>query len=46
VYTYILGKGISSKRLSAKGFGPAKPVASNDTDDGRQLNRRIEFTIR
>lgn len=46
VYTYIMGKGISSKRLSAKGFGSSKPVASNDAEEGRQLNRRIEFTIR
>jgi OmpA-OmpF porin, OOP family len=46
VYNYILGKGINPKRLSAKGFGSATPVASNDTDSGRQLNRRIEFTVR
>lgn len=46
VYNYILAKGISQKRLTARGFGSIKPVASNETDSGRQLNRRIEFTIR
>lgn len=45
VYNYIVSKGISPKRLSAKGFGSIKPVASNETDSGRQLNRRIDFTI-
>jgi outer membrane protein OmpA-like peptidoglycan-associated protein len=45
VLQYILSKGISSKRLSAKGYGKDKPVATNDTDEGRQLNRRVEFTI-
>jgi OOP family OmpA-OmpF porin len=45
VYNYIISKGISPNRLSAKGFGSIKPVASNETDSGRQLNRRIEFTI-
>lgn len=45
VYNYLITKGISPKRLSARGWGPIKPVASNDTDSGRQLNRRIEFTI-
>lgn len=46
VYTYVVSKGISPKRLSAIGFGSLKPVASNETELGRQLNRRIEFTIR
>ena len=45
VYNYIIAKGIDPKRLSARGFGSLKPVASNETDSGRQLNRRIEFTI-
>lgn len=46
VYNYIIAKGISAKRLIASGFGSVKPVASNETDFGRQQNRRIEFTIR
>jgi outer membrane protein OmpA-like peptidoglycan-associated protein len=35
--------GVDAGRLSANGFGPAKPVASNDTADGRAQNRRVEF---
>lgn len=45
VYEYLIAKSISAKRLSYKGYGSAKSVASNDTEQGRQLNRRIEFTI-
>jgi len=45
VYNYLVKSGIDKKRLSTKGFGPDKPVASNETDEGRQQNRRIEFRI-
>lgn len=45
VYNYLISLGVSPKRLSAKGFGSAKPVASNETESGRQQNRRIDFTI-
>ncbi|NPV14357.1 OmpA family protein [candidate division WOR-3 bacterium] len=38
--------GIDPKRLTAKGYGESRPIASNDTDEGRQLNRRVEFVIR
>jgi len=37
--------GIDAKRLSAKGYGKTVPIASNDTDEGRQLNRRVDFVI-
>lgn len=46
VYNYIISKGIGHKRLSVRGFGSLKPVAANETESGRQLNRRIEFIIR
>jgi OmpA-OmpF porin, OOP family len=45
VMEYILSKGIAKERLSYKGYGETVPSASNDTDGGRQLNRRVEFKI-
>ena len=43
VKTWLVAKGITETRISTKGFGPDKAVASNKTADGRQQNRRIEF---
>lgn len=37
--------GVEGKRLTAKGFGPDKPVGDNNTDAGREQNRRVEFNI-
>jgi outer membrane protein OmpA-like peptidoglycan-associated protein/tetratricopeptide (TPR) repeat protein len=46
VVNWLVSKGISRDRLSAKGFGESKPLASNDDEDeGRELNRRTEFVI-
>jgi outer membrane protein OmpA-like peptidoglycan-associated protein/tetratricopeptide (TPR) repeat protein len=45
VVAYLIQKGISKKRLVAKGYGESKPLESNDTDEGRQLNRRTELKI-
>ena len=45
VVTYLIGKGIATDRLVAKGYGETVPVATNDTDAGRQENRRTEFKI-
>lgn len=45
VYDYLIKKGISPERISYKGYGKSKPVATNDTDKGRQQNRRVEFMI-
>ena len=45
VMDYIISKGISKTRISAKGYGSAQPVSTNETDEGRQLNRRTEFKI-
>jgi outer membrane protein OmpA-like peptidoglycan-associated protein len=42
---YIISKGIDASRVSWKGYGETVPVATNETDEGRQLNRRVEFRI-
>jgi OOP family OmpA-OmpF porin len=38
-------KGVDKARLEAVGFGVEKPLAGNDTDEGREKNRRVEFNI-
>lgn len=43
VVNYLVGQGIDVQRLTAKGYGPAKPVATNDTPQGRAQNRRVEI---
>ena len=43
VKRYLVSRGISAARLSDTGFGSAKPIASNDTPEGKARNRRIEF---
>ncbi len=45
VVDYLITKGISADRLTSVGYGEEQPIATNDTDDGRQLNRRTEFKI-
>jgi chemotaxis protein MotB len=45
VLHYLAGNGISPDRLSATGYGEYKPVASNDSKEGRQKNRRVEIVI-
>lgn len=45
VAEYLVSKGIDLKRVTSKGYGFEKPVATNDTEFGRQQNRRVEFTI-
>lgn len=46
VKDYLISKGIDRKRITGKGFGGTKPIASNESEDTRQLNRRVEFTIK
>ena len=41
----LTGRGIESWRIHARGYGPSFPVASNATETGRQLNRRVEIVI-
>jgi len=45
VLHYLEKKGINPSRLSATGFGEYHPVASNETEEGRALNRRVEIVI-
>lgn len=45
VLNYLVANGVDESRLSAQGFGPDRPVADNDTEEGRALNRRIEFRL-
>ncbi|WP_026880493.1 OmpA family protein [Hymenobacter norwichensis] len=45
VKKYIVSKGISSTRITTEGFGDTKPIASNDQEETRKLNRRVEFRI-
>ena len=43
VRAYLVAKGVSNSRLTAKGYGPSQPVADNGTPAGRQQNRRVEL---
>lgn len=45
VTDYVIKKGIAKDRVAAKGYGSAKPVASNKTKEGKSQNRRVEFTV-
>ncbi len=42
---YLVGKGVAAGRLQTQGYGQSKPAESNDTEAGREKNRRIEFKI-
>ncbi len=45
VMNYLISQGIQSERLNATGYGESKPIASNDTAEGRATNRRIDFEV-
>jgi outer membrane protein OmpA-like peptidoglycan-associated protein len=45
VRDYLVGQGVSTNSVSAKGFGNTLPVASNDNSAGRQENRRVELVV-
>ncbi len=46
VLQYLVGEeGIAASRLTSRGYGESRPVSGNDTKEGRQLNRRVEFLI-
>jgi outer membrane protein OmpA-like peptidoglycan-associated protein len=44
VRNYLISKGVAEDRLTARGFGPDQPIASNRTAEGRAQNRRVELT--
>jgi outer membrane protein OmpA-like peptidoglycan-associated protein len=43
---YLVDKGISAARIETVGMGPKNPIASNETFEGRKLNRRIEIKFK
>jgi OmpA-OmpF porin, OOP family len=45
VVNYLASKGIDQKRLTSIGYGKAHPIADNTTEEGRQINRRVEFKV-
>ena len=45
VASYLIAHGIASGRLVQKGYGADKPIKPNDTEENRQVNRRIEFRV-
>ncbi len=45
VLSYLVAAGVPRERLTAVGYGPDRPLVSNETPDGRAVNRRIEFEV-
>ena len=45
VQAYLLAAGIPQARIKSKGYGSKKPKVSNETEEGRSQNRRVEFAI-
>lgn len=45
VLNYLAGQGIPSTRMTSKGYGATSPIADNNTEAGRQKNRRVEITV-
>lgn len=45
VHDYIVSQGVDASRLSYKGYGESEPIATNETEAGRQRNRRVELKI-
>ncbi|MDR0926408.1 MAG: OmpA family protein [Ignavibacteria bacterium] len=46
IYDYLIEHNIASSRLSHKGYGSTMPIADNETESGRQKNRRVEFRVK
>ena len=45
IKSYLVSKGIAGRRVKGKGFGGTRPIATNDTEEARKMNRRVEFLI-
>ncbi|HMG90734.1 MAG TPA: OmpA family protein [Chryseolinea sp.] len=45
IETYLVRKGVKDVRMKTKGYGERQPIASNDSESGRQMNRRIEIAL-
>ncbi len=45
IKSYLVSKGINARRLTGRGLGSTRPIASNENEEGRKLNRRVEFII-
>jgi len=45
VRDYLIDQLVPASSVTARGFGKTKPVASNDTPEGRQQNRRVELVV-
>ncbi len=45
VKTYLEGRGVKGRRMTPVGYGESRPIASNDTDEGREENRRVELRV-
>lgn len=45
IKSYLVSKGISARRIKGEGYGGSRPIATNNTEEARKLNRRVEFRI-
>jgi outer membrane protein OmpA-like peptidoglycan-associated protein/Tol biopolymer transport system component len=45
VMDYLVSKGVPASRIRARGYGMEEPIATNDEDEGRSMNRRVEFRV-
>ncbi|HEX4872700.1 MAG TPA: OmpA family protein [Nevskiaceae bacterium] len=45
VKQYLVGRGVEASRMTTAGYGESQPVADNETDEGRELNRRVELKV-
>lgn len=45
IKSYLVAQGANASRIEATGYGKDQPIATNATAEGRQQNRRVEFTL-